>query len=289
MPDRLSETDRLNRTVSIGSYPLPVTRTRALNRRRRHLPIVSALIALGGGLALGLPAHAWDMPLGEAVAPPVGFVEFCQREPADCPEGMRQAGRFDDNYWSLAFRRKDGGYRRNDFRRLAPASIRQPAGTFAAAAELTAFAAVESPGPGRKIEATPSVWAELDQINRYVNSRIISTRDRVTHRVKDHWNLPLSHGDRRGDCEDYALEKRHELLQLGYPQEAVSIALVRTRWRENHAVVIVETTAGAYVLDSLSPWITPWSSLNYRWLARQSPDDPSTWVEIVGQGRRARR
>jgi predicted transglutaminase-like cysteine proteinase len=261
----------------------------ALNIRHRNLPILSALAAFAAGLALGLPAHAVEMPLGEAVPPPVGFVEFCQREPADCPAGMQQAGRFGDDYWSLAFHRKSPGYRRYGVRLGPPASIRQPAVIPAPSSDLLGFTRLDSPRPGRKIEATPVVWTELDQVNRYVNARIIATRDRITHHVKDYWDLPLSRGDRRGDCEDYALEKRHELLQLGYPQEALSIALVRTRWGENHAVVVVETTAGPYVLDSFSPWITPWTALNYRWLARQSPDDPATWVEVVDQGRRARR
>jgi predicted transglutaminase-like cysteine proteinase len=74
-------------------------------------------------------------------------------------------------------------------------------------------------------------------------------------------------------------------MALGYPQEALSLALVRTRWDENHAVLLVETTAGTYVLDSNSTWVAPWESLDYHWLVRQSSQDPSRWVEIVNHGR----
>ena len=41
---------------------------------------------------------------------------------------------------------------------------------------------------------------------------------------------------------------------------------------------------GALALDSFSGWIIPWWKLDYQWIMRQSPDDPSRWVSVLGEG-----
>ena len=66
---------------------------------------------------------------------------------------------------------------------------------------------------------------------------------------------------------------------LGY---ALTIAIVRTRQGEGHAVLLVATDQGEYVLDNLSPWAMPWRQVGYQWLKRQAPGQPLTWVSIGG-------
>lgn len=250
-------------------------------RRHRIVQLAALVAALCGGEALAQPAGR-EMALGEAVPAPVGYVDFCRREPADCPARPdRPQGEFDKRYWSLAFK-PAASPRTAAYRLDPPASIRRQ-GMQPPAAEAVPTDTGDAPsGRGRKIELTAAALADLERVTRDVNARIVSARDRTRFGENDHWDLPLSRGDGRGDCEDYVLEKRHALIGLGYPQDALSIALVRARRNETHAVLVVETTAGAYVLDSFSSRVLPWSAVTYRWVVRQSPDDPAVWVEVRG-------
>ena len=68
------------------------------------------------------------------------------------------------------------------------------------------------------------------------------------------------------------------------PVRLLSVALVRTRWGDTHALLLVETDQGTLALDSFSAWINPWWKLDYQWIMRQSPDDPSLWVSVRGEG-----
>lgn len=222
-----------------------------------------------------LPVQA-EMPLGAVAPAPIGYVEFCAREAADCPTTAARG--FGSDYWTLAFRQAPPTSR-NTVR--APASLRGFFGWRNARRARNEPPAVVADADGaQRMPLTATVWSELNRVNREVNARVRATPDDVAFGTEDYWALPSRDQWRRGDCEDYVLEKRHQLLALGYPQKALSIALVRTRWNENHAVLLVETTAGVYVLDSLTGWIAPWTSVDYEWVVRQSPADPATWVEI---------
>jgi predicted transglutaminase-like cysteine proteinase len=138
---------------------------------------------------------------------------------------------------------------------------------------------------GERIIVTRQVWSTLNRINRGVNRRVRPVSDRANYGEADVWALPLSGDGRgRGDCEDYVMEKRHQLLQAGFPMRALSIALVRTRWNDTHAVLLVETDEGALALDSFTGWVTPWWKLDYQWIMRQSPKNASTWVVVLGDG-----
>jgi predicted transglutaminase-like cysteine proteinase len=197
------------------------------------------------------------------------------------------------NYWRFAFRsaavQKRFAYRARPTFAEQPASIRQPAPFRLRKAPTGPLASPASAPPrldeAGRIVVTRQVWATLNRINRGVNRRVISVGDRENYGVADLWALPLSgDGRRRGDCEDYVVEKRHQLLAAGYPMQALSIALVRTRWNDTHAVLLVETDEGAMALDSFTGWIGPWWKLDYQWIMRQSPKDAATWVSVLGEG-----
>src|SRR6185437_14722960 len=94
----------------------------------------------------------------------------------------------------------------------------------------------------------------------------------------DFWELPFQGGGNAGDCEDYVLQKRQMLLAHGIPMTALSIALVRASWGEEHAVLLVHSSQGDYVLDNLTPWIKPWSEVSYSWIKWQSANNPEIWV-----------
>lgn len=117
----------------------------------------------------------------------------------------------------------------------------------------------------------------LEAVNRRINRTIRRSSDQETFGQPDVWVAPV--GARpRGDCEDYVLAKRRALIEAGTRPEALSIALVTTRRGEAHAVLLVATADGEYVLDNLSPWVVRWDQAPYEWQERQLPGSALTWV-----------
>lgn len=119
-------------------------------------------------------------------------------------------------------------------------------------------------------------WRLANGINRRINRAIRHVDDDRLYGVADYWARPEDSG--RGDCEDFVLAKRAALIQAGVPATALSIAIVVTRWGESHAVLLLASDAGEYVLDSLNPWIARWDRVDYRWRERQRAGRPFDWV-----------
>ena len=136
---------------------------------------------------------------------------------------------------------------------------------------------------GRRLAAvdvrlTDETWALLDRINRAVNAFIepISNYDHWGTML-DHWDYPV---DGKGDCKIYALYKRKLLLDQGFPRQALLMTIVRDLHDEGHAILTVKTDHGEFVLDNLSDEIRPWNATGYRFVKRQSQEDPNVWVSI---------
>lgn len=124
-----------------------------------------------------------------------------------------------------------------------------------------------------------AAWQELNEINDAVNQRI-SPNYAQAGRLE--WSLSTAYGD----CNDYAVQKRHELLSRGWPASALSLAVVTTALGEGHLVLTVRTDRGDIVLDNLRSRIVAWNSTGYRFVKRQSASQPNYWVEV--KGRRAK-
>lgn len=132
------------------------------------------------------------------------------------------------------------------------------------------------PSQERRVEATPERLSELDDINRVVNRAIAPATDLELYGVTEHWTLPVD----RGDCEDYALLKRHVLIKHGWPIGSVLMTVVRDEKGEGHAVLTARTTLGDYVLDNKVEDVRLWSRTGYRFVMRQSFLSPRTWVSL---------
>lgn len=127
--------------------------------------------------------------------------------------------------------------------------------------------------PGAAVAVlSPAHWAELQAVNQAVNAAITPGPDGA----EDVWSL----GAGRGDCDDYAVEKRHQLVARGWPAGAVSLAVARIPGGEHHLVVVVRTHRGDFVLDSLTDRIRAWDRTGYRWAMRSSAGDPRVWHAI---------
>ena len=132
-----------------------------------------------------------------------------------------------------------------------------------------------------RIDMDMSVLALLRTVNNQVNDMMRPSTDERTYGVEDYWNDPALVYGVRGDCEDFALEKRRLLIDRGVPAAALSIAIVRTRRDEEHAVLVVTSKAGDYVLDNLAADVKPWRRSGYTWISRQGPGDDLTWVSLA--------
>ena len=125
-----------------------------------------------------------------------------------------------------------------------------------------------------------SGWTLVNGVNRRVNRQIRRMADDRQYGQADYWARP--EGPRaRGDCEDYVLAKRRALIAAGVPAAALSIAIVETGWGETHAVLLLASDEGEFVLDNLSPWVSRWDRVNYTWRERQRPGRPFDWVRAA--------
>jgi predicted transglutaminase-like cysteine proteinase len=129
---------------------------------------------------------------------------------------------------------------------------------------------------GGQVEMTPARLQQLLDVNGTVN-RSIQPERKAPSVVAARWQIE----PQRGDCNDYAITKRHELLDLGWPSSALLLAEVVTRWGEHHLVLVVRTNVGDLVADNLSPHILAWSAAPYRWVRIQSPRDPGFWFRVA--------
>jgi predicted transglutaminase-like cysteine proteinase len=128
---------------------------------------------------------------------------------------------------------------------------------------------------GDRIELNITRWAELEDVNRAVNSSIHPERNE-DGLAGEKWLL----GPDRGDCNDYAVTKRHELIAKGWPARTVLLSEVVTVSGEHHLVTVVRTDSGDLVLDNLTDQIVPWSRTPYRWVRIQMPKNPNYWASI---------
>ncbi len=126
-----------------------------------------------------------------------------------------------------------------------------------------------------RVELNKVRWAELETTNRTVNSSIHPARNE-DGLAGEKWLL----GPVRGDCNDYAVTKRHQLIARGWPARTVLLSEVVTVSGEHHLVTIVRTNGGDLVLDNLTDRIVPWSRTPYRWVRIQMPKNPNYWASI---------
>jgi predicted transglutaminase-like cysteine proteinase len=128
----------------------------------------------------------------------------------------------------------------------------------------------------RELALSSQLWIDLVRVNKWVNETIKPLTD-LEHWGVERWSYP---DDGYGDCEDYVLLKRHMLIRLGLPREALLVTVVRDERDEGHAVLTVITDKGDYVLDNQDKDILLWSETGYSFVKRQSQSNPNVWVAL---------
>jgi predicted transglutaminase-like cysteine proteinase len=132
------------------------------------------------------------------------------------------------------------------------------------------------PFRGGAIALTASRRAELVRINAEIN-RAIRPQRSFESTADEKWLIAPPFGD----CNDYAVTKRHQLLMRGWPARALLLAEVVVPSGEHHLVLVVRTREGDMVADNLDLAIRLWTETRYRWVRIQSPANPLLWWTIT--------
>jgi predicted transglutaminase-like cysteine proteinase len=135
-----------------------------------------------------------------------------------------------------------------------------------------------NPKEAEVIELTPQVWKTIVSVNQRVNSTIKAVTDQDHFGVVDTWGFP---DDGRGDCEDFQLLKRRILAESGLPRRAMRMTVVIDELGEGHAVLVIRTNQGDYVLDNKVSAVLPWHRTGYVYIKRESQDTVG-WVSLGG-------
>src|ERR1700689_5372424 len=102
----------------------------------------------------------------------------------------------------------------------------------------------------RNIALTAEHWEELNSINRQINRDIVA-KGTPGNGTFEEWLI----APQVGDCKDYAITKRHELLARGWPSRALLLSEVIVPNGEHHLVLVVRTKEVDLVLDNLDAYI----------------------------------
>jgi predicted transglutaminase-like cysteine proteinase len=125
------------------------------------------------------------------------------------------------------------------------------------------------------ISLTKARWAELAKVNQDVN-RAIQPEANFGDVTAEEWLVAPHHGD----CNDYAVTKRHELLVRGWPSHSLLLAEVVIASGEHHLVLLVRTSEDDFVLDNLTNEVRSVSLIEYEWVRAQRVENPRFWAAI---------
>ena len=210
--------------------------------------------------------------IGGPAPAPRGVVALCTANPTSC--GMSSA----ENA-SLAERRAQARMQAfSDLMRARVEASRSSRARAASGAQIIAH-------------MTPEDWAMLVEVDAEINAAITPVEDTRRNGVSDYWEMPVfdEEGRSQGDCEEYALAKRARLIEAGWSPEVLRLAAVVAPGVGAHAVLVVLTDQGDYVLDNLAGAPTRVDRTGYQWVAVQGSAQFNDWrvASVLSQSRRA--
>ena len=191
-----------------------------LNVKGRGLAAVAVLLGMCTQASAGDERIIYAS-LGETTRAPIGWVEFCADNAAQCQGGPTQP---------------------------------------------------------RDIVMSQTAWRDLVKVNRWVNETVKPLTDQEHWGVIEKWSLPT---DGYGDCEDYQLLKRKLLRERGLPQRAMRMTVVIDELNEGHAVLMIRTDRGDYILDNKTNAVLPWDETGYIYVKREGHDSMA-WTSLGG-------
>ncbi|WID96406.1 transglutaminase-like cysteine peptidase [Bosea vestrisii] len=127
-------------------------------------------------------------------------------------------------------------------------------------------------------ELTPKLWKLIVANNVKANREIEAITDQDHWGVVDRWDIPT---DGKGDCEDYVLLKRQRLAEAGVSRRAMRVTVVIDEENAGHAVLMIRTDRGDFILDNKRNAILPWSQTGYTYVKRES-QARTGWASLGG-------
>lgn len=122
------------------------------------------------------------------------------------------------------------------------------------------------------------LMADLNEVNRHYNKFKYET-DLSKHGTVDFWTARIE-AYNSGDCDDYVLSKRGDLMARGYDWQCLQPAICKLRG-EGHLVLLVKTEKEFLILDNNYDDIKTWPGTGYEWLYRL--DGERGWVNFNEQ------
>lgn len=119
-------------------------------------------------------------------------------------------------------------------------------------------------------------WRTIQAVNREVNAEITPVTDIELYGVADHWDFPHSGA---GDCEDIQLLKRKRLADAGLPRRAMRMTVVIDELNEGHAVLMIRTDRGDFILDNKTDEVLAWHETPYVYVSRESQHG-TAWTSL---------
>jgi predicted transglutaminase-like cysteine proteinase len=135
-----------------------------------------------------------------------------------------------------------------------------------------------NPQEAESVELTPKLWKTIVATNLKINREIEAITDQDHWGVVDRWDLPE---DGKGDCEDYVLLKRKRLAEAGIPRRALRVTVVIDEENAGHAVLMIRTDRGDFILDNKRNAILPWGQTGYTYVKRES-QARTGWTSLGG-------
>lgn len=148
---------------------------------------------------------------------------------------------------------------------------------FCAKRNYAAECAVDTSEPER-VELTPRLWRLVTGLNSKVNREIEPVTDMDHWGIIERWDM-AENG--RGDCEEYVNVKRKRLVEAGVPRRALRVVVVIDEENAGHAVLMLRTDKGDYILDNKRNAILVWHQTGYVFVKRESQDKVG-WVALGG-------
>jgi len=220
-----------------------------------------AFLALSLSACSATTSTSTRIQLGATITPPMGLVVFCR----GLEDGCEPAAELVDGDNSASAGGQGDAKKHSDS---------EP--------EATNEAHTETTDQMARVEVGADMLAEITRVNQRVNNQMTWQTDFDIYGVEERWTMPLSLGlGSAGDCEDFALEKRRRLLELGVPPAALALAITYSESTGRHAVLVVRTAQGDYVLDNTTPWVLPWATTGYQWLNIQEGESLMQWRMVL--------
>lgn len=152
----------------------------------------------------------------------------------------------------------------------------QPTPAWRAYCEQSPSECALNPAEPATIKLDDRVWKALVAINKQVNATV-SPREDIDHwGVIDRWDYP---DDGYGDCEDYQILKRRQLVETGLPRRALRMVVVLDELGQGHAVLAARTDQGDFILDNKRDQVLPWHQTGYVYIKSEG-DKSLAWVSL---------